>query len=144
MKKFAAAAAAMLMVLGGTAFAQTHADREALMKANGQIVGSIRPLVGAFDAAVLKTQSQALVDNATKIKAAFGHNSDKNDPAASPAIWTDAAGFAAAADKFIADSHAVMAATDGPSLQAALTMLQGNCGGCHKQFRVQAAPRPAP
>jgi len=84
------------------------------------------------------------VGNAAKIKAAFAPGTDTNDPGAAPAIWTDAAAFNAAADKFAADAANIGAATDGPSLQATVMALQGDCGGCHRTYRRHAAaPRRA-
>jgi len=124
------------------AFAAAHDDRVAVMRANGGATRALNGAVANFDAAVVKAQGQVLVDNAAKIKAAFAPGTDQNDPGAAPAIWTDAAGFNAAADKFAADAAKVLAATDGPSLQAALTAVNGDCGGCHRTYRIQA-PRPA-
>jgi cytochrome c556 len=134
----------LLFAVLGTAgaFAAAHDDRVAAMRANGAATRALNGAVANFDAALVKTQGQVLVDNAAKIKAAFAPGTDQNDPGAAPAIWTDAAGFNAAADKFAADAAKVLAATDGPSLQAALTAVNGDCGGCHRAYRIQA-PRPA-
>ena len=104
----------LLAVLGtGVALADAHGDREAVMKANGGAVRALNGLVANFDAAAAKAQGQILVDNAAKIKAAFAPGTDQNDPGALPAVWTDSAGFMAAADKFGDDAQAVLAATDG-------------------------------
>ena len=141
MKKIACTA--LLLALGtAAAFAAAHDDRAAVMRANNGAVMALRPLVANFDAAAAKTQGQVLVDNAGKIKAAFAPGTDTNDPGAAPAIWTDAAGFNAAADKFGADAAKIGAATDGPSLQVALMAVNGDCGGCHRTYRV-TPPRPA-
>lgn len=137
------ASAAFVFVLLGTAaaYAAAHDDRVAVMQANGRASGALRPLVAAFDAAAVKAQGQILVDNGHKIMALFAAGTDQADPGAAPAIWTDAAGFQAAANKFVTDATAVMNAADGPALQVALTTLQGDCGGCHRTYRIQA-PRP--
>jgi len=141
MKKIACTA--LLLALGtAAAFAAAHDDRVAVMRANNGAVMALRPLVANFDAAAAKTQGQVLVDNAGKIKAAFAPGSDTNDPGAAPAIWTDQAGFNAAADKFGADAMKVRDAADGPGLQAAVMALQGDCGGCHRTYRI-TPPRPA-
>jgi cytochrome c556 len=143
MKKIASTTL-LLAVLGtGTALADAHADREAVMKANGAAVRALNGLVANFDAAAAKTQGQILVDNAAKIKAAFAPGTDQNDPGALPVVWTDAAGFAAAADKFGADAQTVLAATDGPSLKTALTAVNADCGGCHRVYRTPRPPRRA-
>jgi cytochrome c556 len=142
MKKIASTTLLFAVLGTAAAFADAHGDRQAVMRANGGAQRALAPLVAAYDAAAVKAQGQILVDNAAKIKAAFAPGTDQADPGASPAIWTDAAGFNAAADKFAIDAAAVMAATDGPSLQAALTAVNGDCGGCHRSYRIQA-PRPA-
>lgn len=142
MKKIASTTLLFALLGTAAAFAAAHDDRVAIMRANNGAVMALRPLVANFDAAAAKTQSQVLVGNAGKIKAAFAAGTDTNDPGAAPAIWTDAAGFNAAADKFGADAAAIGAATDGPSLQAAVMALQGDCGGCHRTYRV-TPPRPA-
>jgi cytochrome c556 len=142
MKKVAAATFVFALLGTAAAFAAAHDDRVAVMRANNGAMMALRPLVANFDAAAVKAQGQILVDNAGKIKAAFAAGTDQNDPGAAPAIWTDAAGFNAAATKFGVDAAAVMNAADGPALQAAMTALQGDCGGCHRTYRIQA-PRPA-
>jgi len=135
----------LFAVLGtAAAFADAHSDREAVMRANGGAVRALNGAVANFDAAVVKAQGQVLVDNAAKIKTLYAPGTDQNDPDALPAIWTDAAGFSAAADKFAADAAKVGAATDGPSLQAAIAAVNADCGGCHRAFRKPPAPRPAP
>lgn len=135
----------LLAVLGtGAALADAHSDREAVMRANGGAVRTLNGLVANFDVAAVKTQGQVLVDSAAKIKAAFAPGTDQNDPGALPAVWTDSAGFAAAADKFGADAQKVLAATDGPSLQTALAAVNADCGGCHRSYRTPPAPRQAP
>jgi cytochrome c556 len=134
----------LLAVLGtGAALADAHGDREAVMKANGGAVRALNGLVTNFDATAAKAQGQILVDNAAKIKAAFAPGTDQNDPGALPAVWTDSAGFTAAADKFGTDAQAVLAATDGPSLKVALAAVNADCGGCHRTYRTPRPPRPA-
>jgi cytochrome c556 len=142
MKKIASTTLLFVALGTAAAFAAAHDDRVAIMRANNGAVMALRPLVANFDAAAAKTQSQVLVDNAAKTKAAFAPGTDTNDPGAAPAIWSDPAGFTAAADKFGADAAAIGTATDGPSLQAAVMAVQGDCGGCHRTYRI-TPPRPA-
>jgi len=144
MKKIASTTLLFALLGTAAAFAAAHDDRVAVMRANGAATGALRGQVAAFDATVVKTQGQILVDNAAKIKAAFAPGTDTNDPGALPAVWSDAAGFTAAANKFATDAAAVAAATDGPSLQVALMAVNGDCGGCHRTYRAPPAPRPAP
>jgi cytochrome c556 len=141
MKKLASTTLLLALLGTAAALADAHSDREAVMRANNGAMRALQPLVANFDAAAAKAQGQILVDNAAKIKAAFAPGTDQNDEDALPAIWTDAAGFSAAADKFAADAAAIGAATDGPSLQAAIQAVNADCGGCHRSFRKPPAGR---
>jgi cytochrome c556 len=136
--------AVLLAALGSVAYAQDiNADRAAVMRANGAAVGALRPLTSAFAAAAVKVQAQILAENGNKIAALFAPGTDQSHPQASPAIWTDAAGFKAAAAKFTADANALMTVSDGAGLTTALATLQSNCAGCHKAYRITPPPRPA-
>lgn len=144
MKKIVSAT--LLFAALGTvaALADAHSDRQAVMRANGGAQRALAPLVAAYDAAAVKVQGQILVDNAAKIKTLYAAGTDMNDPQANPVIWTDMAGFSAANAKFATDAAAVAAAADGPSLQAALTAVNADCGGCHRTYRVNPPRPPAP
>lgn len=153
MKKIVSAT--LMLGLLGTAVALAQApamspakqEREALMRANNGAMRALQPLVAAFDAAAVKAQGQILVDNGGKIAAQYAAGTDQADTGVQPTVWSDAAGFKAAADKFTADARQVLAATDGPSLQAALTAVNADCGSCHRAYRAAPAGRgrgPAP
>lgn len=61
-----------------------------------------------------------------------------NDTRATAAIWTDMAGFVAAANKFEADATASIA-TAGTGLeafQAAFGAVAQNCRACHEDYRT--------
>src|SRR5262249_3086311 len=55
--------------------------------------------------------------------------------AAKAEIWTDAAGFAAAAKNFADAAAKLDAATDVAGAQAAAGELGKACGGCHSKYR---------
>jgi cytochrome c556 len=135
-------AAALLLGLGiVAAWADVHEDREGVMHANGAALKALGAAGSAasFDAAAVKTPSQTLIDNAAKIPALFAPGTENADTGASPAIWTDQAGFKAAAAKLGTDAAALQTATDQASFAAALKTVQGDCGGCHKAYRT---PKP--
>ncbi|MBD8893564.1 c-type cytochrome [Roseibium litorale] len=73
----------------------------------------------------------------------FPAGSDAGDTTASPAIWSDAAGFEAALAKFAATADAAVQASgkDGPAdvdaFKAAFGPIMGNCKSCHEAFRVK-------
>ena len=136
---------AIFAVLGAAAaIADTHEDREAVMKANG---GALRALgeagkAATFDPAAVKAPAQTLIDNAAKIPGLFAPGTENVDAAALPAIWTDQAGFKASAAKLGTDAKALQAATDGATFAAALKTVQGDCGACHTAYRAKPAPKP--
>ena len=140
-------AVALFAAVGLTAaIADTKGDREALMKSNG---GALKALgeagkAATFDPAAAKAPSQTLIDNAAKIPGLFAPGTDTTDPAALPVIWTDQAGFKAAAAKLGTDAAALQAATDAAGFATALKTVQGDCAACHNTYRAKPAPKPAP
>ena len=124
------------------AYADPIADRRAIMKERGKLVGEIAKMAKGetpFDAAAVLTTLQGLQANEAKvdIDALFPAGSDKGDTKALPKIWEDMAGFKAANDKYKADLDAAVAkpATSVEELGAQLGVLGGDCGGCHKPYR---------
>jgi len=145
MKKFAAAAAFALAAGAAAlnaAFADAHADRQALMRANSAAATAIDGItIGVLKPADIKVQAQILIDNGGKMAALFAPGTDQNDPAILPVLWTDQAGFKKAADKFVADARVLLTpSTDRLALVKALATVQADCAACHKAYRV---PPPA-
>ena len=68
----------------------------------------------------------------------FPAGSDAGDTKASPKIWEDAAGFAAALAKFQQDTDAAIAADaqDIEAFKTAFGQVTGNCKACHDAFRL--------
>lgn len=128
------------------AYADPIADRKAIMKERGGLIGGLAKMAKgetAFDAAAVLTALQALDANEAKvdIDALFPAGSDKGDTKAAPKIWEDMAGFKAANEKYKADLDAAVAAPaqDVNALGAQLGILGGDCGGCHKPYRLPSA-----
>ncbi len=134
-------ATSLLLACCATAsFADAHSDRQALMRANNAAITAVDGLVtGALKPAEVKTQGQILIDNGARITALFAAGTDQNDPGVKPVLWTDAAGFAAANDKFIADARTVLIAPDRIALAHALVTVQADCAACHRVYRVMPA-----
>lgn len=137
-------AISMLAFAGSAAFADPIADREALMKERGKIVGGLSKVVKgeeAFDAAAVLEQLKALEANADKfdVAALFPAGSDQGKTEASPKIWEDMAGFKAAEDKYLADVKAAVAAAPAnvDALKESFGKVAANCGACHKVYRLK-------
>jgi cytochrome c556 len=138
MRKLVLALSSMALVTTA-AWADPIADRKAIMKERGGLVGQLAPVAKgekAFDAAAVLTSLQALEANAKKfdVDALFPAGSESGDTKASPNM----AGFKAAADKFTADVSAAVSAppADLAAFQAQFGAIASNCGGCHQAYRM--------
>jgi cytochrome c556 len=137
-------AVSTLALLAGNALADPIADRKAIMKERGGIVGGqLAPIAKAekpYDAAAVMAALQALDANAKNfdVDALFPAGSEMGDTKASPKIWEDMAGFKAAADKYAADVAAAVAANpqDAAAFQPLFGAIASNCGSCHQGYRM--------
>jgi cytochrome c556 len=141
----------LFLALSALAFATSAvqadaiADRKAIMKERGQIVGGLSKMAKGetpFDAEAVKTQLAALNANAEKfdIDALFPAGSETGgETTAAPAIWSDMAGFKAAHEKEAAAVKAAVdaAPADAAALGAVLGPIGQACGGCHETFRIK-------
>ena len=137
--------AAAWSILGGAepAFADAHGDRQAVMRANSAAINAIdSQVIGILNPATVKAQAQILIDCGARIATLFAPGTDQNDPGTQPMIWTDAAGFKAANDKFIADAKTFLAAPERIAFAHALVTVQADCAACHRAYRVMPPPGP--
>lgn len=91
----------------------------------------------SFDAAVLQEQTKFLSESTAH---AWTHFADPNQKGKSQdAVWADAAGFKAAADKFdtaVSALHtAAQTAKAASDIEAAFGQVGESCGSCHKVFK---------
>lgn len=137
-------AISIFAIAGSAAFADTLADRKALMKERGKLTGELSKVVKGetpFDAAAVLKTLQDMQANAEKFdaEALYPAGSDTGDTTAAPKIWEDMDGFKAAEDKFLSAVNA--AVTDAPAdvdaLKAKFGAIGASCGACHETFRVR-------
>lgn len=137
-------AISIFAIAGSAAFADTLADRKALMKERGKLTGELSKVVKGetpFDAAAVLKTLQDMQANAEKfdVEALYPAGSDTGDTTAAPKIWEDPDGFKAAESKFEAAVNA--AVTDAPAdvdaLKAKFGAIGASCGACHETFRVR-------
>ena len=126
------------------AYADPIADRKAIMKERGGLIGGLAKMAkgeAAFDAAAVATALQGLQANEAKfdIDALFPAGSDQGDTTASPKIWEDMAAFKAENDKYKAavDAAAAAPAQDVAALGTQVGAIGAECGACHQSFRVK-------
>jgi cytochrome c556 len=143
MRLFFYAAAALSVTIAG-AGADPIEDRKNLMKERGSLMRVLAPVAQGqqpFDAATVLDALEKLNANAqagTDVAALWPAGTESGDTKSAPAIWSNAAGFQAAADKFATDAAAAVEAApqDLAAFQAVFGPVAGNCGTCHEAFRM--------
>ena len=134
-------AAVLIAACGASAaYAGPIEDRQQLMK---DIQAATKDAVGitrapAFDAAKAKAATQVYIDGAAKIPGLFPKGTETGSKTTADAkIWSDPAGFKAAAMKFGEDAKTAQAATDQAGFTAAFVNITKDCGACHGAYRVK-------
>jgi cytochrome c556 len=133
------AAIALLTCVATAAFAGPIEDRQQMMKdvqaATKDAVALART---AYDPAKAKTVTQVYIDAANKLPGLFPKGTETgSNTKADPKIWSDMAGFKAAAMKFGTDAKAAQAATDQAGFAKAFAEVTKDCGACHGTYRLK-------
>ncbi len=139
----AAVLAAAVILPATMATAGPIEDRKAIMKGNGRdtkMGGDMLKGVTPFDAAAATRILANYAAAAKAFPAHFPANSKTGgETEASSAIWTMAADWKIATDKFQKDTAAAaaMTVTDAASFGKAFGMVTANCKSCHEGFRIK-------
>lgn len=137
-----------IALTAGTALAWDAAsqikDRQANMKQiGGNMKGLYDTLSGDKDPAKLKTYAANINSLAGKVPSWFPAGSGPSSGEKTKAkgeVWTDAAGFKAAAGNFAAQAAKLNAAAqtgDAAKVQEAFGAVRGTCKGCHDKFKAE-------
>lgn len=118
------------------------AQRKALMKANGAAAKTASEMINGttpFDAAAAAAAARKIASDLETFPTLFPEGSDQGDTTAAPAIWTNMDGFKAAAAKTVADANAAAdaAAQGADAFKTAFAVVGGDCGSCHREFRIK-------
>lgn len=137
--------AVVLGLFAGAAIAQDMKvdpiqARQTLMKTNGAAAAVGAGLLKGeipYDPRVGSLVLASFVESAHLFHGYFPEGSS-GESEASPKIWEDAPGFAAANKKFMDDADAAANAkpADAEAFKTAFTGVVGNCKSCHDAFRV--------
>jgi cytochrome c556 len=133
-------------MVGGATIALAQADVIKQRQENRkEAAATMRSIKGVIDA---KGDVKAVVASAAKLKTLenafdkmFPAGSDKGETKALPTVWSDSAGFQAAAKNADA-AYDKLATAAGSGDLAAVTAAFGDtgkaCGACHDKFRAKA------
>jgi len=116
--------------------------RQELMKANGAAAGAGAAMLKGevpFHPAVARSSLMTMNAVSYSYGDYFPPESNSGDTKASPKIWEDAAGFAAALQKFQQDTDAALKADpqDLEAFKTAFGQAASNCNSCHETFRLE-------
>jgi cytochrome c556 len=126
------------IVVAGTGIASLLDDRESTMRQMARAAKSLEQMAKrhAFDAAETAQRSAEIASLLLRFKDLFPDGSEHADQAASPAIWTDRAGFEKARAKATDAALALAKVTDAGGLADAVQHQAQTCRACHKKFRI--------
>jgi cytochrome c556 len=146
MKMSLLAAGLAVAVMSGEALAQAKPEvlvkqRQAAMTLQGKYFG---PLAGMaqgrvpYDAKIVQ-RNAGFLDNLSRMPwDGFADSTKDVKSAALPAIWSDAAKWSEAADRFQSEAsklYAISRSGDEAAVKAQIGAVGKACGGCHESFR---------
>jgi cytochrome c556 len=124
---------------------QLIAARQAAMKLSGATFGGMKATIDAGgDVTKLGFAAKALADWAHAVPGVFLPGSDGGASKALPTVWSDRAGFEAAALKYeteVKKLGELARAGDSAGVAAQWTVVRGACGACHDKYRQPDKPR---
>ncbi len=143
MKRMLAASAICLMAVTAVVAAENmHDSRKAAMKKIGGATGDLVAIAKGqkpYDAATVKASLTTISETIKVFPQYFPKGSENDDKVASPKIWENMDDFKAHAAKLGSDAEALLAKmpADQTAVGAALNTLGGDCGACHKDYRLK-------
>jgi cytochrome c556 len=147
--KHPALALAALGVVAGTAVVAQEepkatgvvAVRQAAMKANADHMNAIKAIITEYPELLPQVEfhAEAIKETAEYAPGMFPPGSDQEPTEALPAVWSDQAGFTAAAERAEELAGKLAETAKGGDPQATLAAFaalgKNGCGGCHETFR---------
>ena len=136
---------AAVAALGATAAIAADADiillRQQLMKTNGQAAKVAVSMIKGempFNPEVAAAAAASIANDVEAFPALFPAGTETGETKAGPAIWSDMAGFKAAAEAAITAANAASAAAaqGQEAFGAAFQAVGAACGACHQKYRT--------
>lgn len=146
MKTSLLAAALAVAVMSGEALAQAKPEqlvkqRQAVMTLQGKYFGPMAGMAQGripYDAKIVQ-RNAGFLDNLSRMPwDGFADSTKDVKSAALPAIWTDSAKFAEAADRLQNEAsklYSVSRSGDEAAVKEQIGAVGKACGGCHESFR---------
>ncbi len=137
----------MLLIIGMANAPQiaAHANATGIVKermdnfkAARKHLKAILRLLGSAEFDEISTRASAMREWGVAMPAAFPQGSDGAPSEAAPAIWSDNAGFNAAANNYVTALDKLIAAADAGDAGAVGTTFKavaGTCKACHMKYR---------
>ena len=123
--------------------ANAHDDKDPRHIAMSTLGKNMKAIKGAVKAGKitpdLQKRAGEIAEISTRLLSLFPEGKQAVDSRAKPEIWSDAAGFKKANDKFIGAAAVLVKAVgsgDPAAVGAALKGAGKTCGGCHKPYRL--------
>ncbi|MDJ0386503.1 cytochrome c [Roseomonas sp. E05] len=117
------------------------AQRQAgLKRMSGNLETIKKTLEAKGELSIVAERSQDMVAFFQGFPALFPPGSDKGDTHARPEVWSNRAGFEAAATRMVAAAtklNQVATAGDAGATATAFREAGGTCGACHREFRAR-------
>lgn len=117
--------------------AEYHEARETRMAQGGRMLAALKQVTDSGgDLAALAPRIERLIAWSDELPALFPEGSAAGHTR--PEIWSNPAGFAAAAQRFQTATRALAApaaAGDRPAFLTAWTAVRASCGGCHADYK---------
>lgn len=121
------------------------AGRQAAFKLSGATFGAMKATIEAGgDVTKLGFSAKALSDWAHALPGMFPAGSDGGATKALPPVWSDRAGFEAAAATYESEAKKLgdlARAGDKAAVATQWTVVRGACGACHDKYRQPDKPR---
>ena len=114
--------------------------RQSKMGRGGGTVAALKNAAESADSdlTAFAPRVEALIQWADELPTLFPAGTDVAGTDARPEVWSDPAGFQAAAERFKTATRALaapLAAGDRPALLAAINAVRESCSGCHAGYK---------
>lgn len=123
---------------GATGIVKKRMDLMTSLASSMKTLGQMFKGETRYTSDVVAREASDISTKAVEMLAMFPKGSNHHASEATPAVWTNASGFAEEAQRFKAAADALAgAATDESGARAKYVALSQTCSSCHKDYRTK-------